>query len=141
MADVKLNIAGRVYDVHCADGQEPQLMQLATVVDEKVRSMPGGTEIRQLLFAALMLADEAQESKGKADKAEPQSDSLRAAVALAESREAQARDELKAALAEIAALKKAPPAETKAQRPAHDRALLQIADRIETLATKVEQIP
>jgi cell division protein ZapA len=45
MADVKLNIAGRVYDVHCADGQEPQLVQLAAVVDEKVRSMPGGTEI------------------------------------------------------------------------------------------------
>lgn len=140
MADVKLNIAGRVYDVHCADGEEPQLMQLAAVVDEKVRSMPGGTEIRQLLFASLMLADEAQEAKGKVDKAEPQSDSLRAAVALAESREAQARDELKEALAELAALKKAPSAEA-APRSSHDRALLQIADRIEALAGKVEQIP
>jgi cell division protein ZapA len=141
VADVKLNIAGRVYDVHCADGQEPQLLSLAGVVDEKVRSMPGGTELRQLLFAALMLADEAQEAKGKADKAAPQSDSLRAAVALAESREAQARDELKTALAELAALKNAPAAEAVAARPSHDRALLQIADRIETLATKVEQIP
>lgn len=140
MADVKLNIAGRVYDVHCADGQEPQLAQLAAVVDEKVRSMPGGTEIRQLLFAALMLADEAQDAKGKVDKAEPQSDSLRAAVALAESREAQARDELKEALAELAALKKAAPANA-APRPSHDRALIQIADRIEALAEKVEQIP
>lgn len=140
MADVKLNIAGRVYDVHCADGQEPQLAQLAAVVDEKVRSMPGGTEIRQLLFAALMLADEAQDAKGKVDKAEPQSDSLRAAVALAESREAQARDELKDALAELAALKKAAPANA-APRPSHDRALIQIADRIEALAEKVEQIP
>ncbi|KTE21911.1 hypothetical protein ATE67_04525 [Sphingopyxis sp. H050] len=140
MADVKLNIAGRVYDVHCADGQEPQLVQLAAVVDEKVRSMPGGTEIRQLLFAALMLADEAQDAKGKVDKAEPQSDSLRAAVALAESREAQARDELKEALAELAALKKAAPANA-APRPSHDRALIQIADRIEALAEKVEQIP
>lgn len=139
MADVKLAIAGRVYDVHCADGQEPQLLGLAGVVDEKVRSMPGGTEVRQLLFAALMLADEAQEAKGKVEKAEPQSDSLRAAVALAESREAQARDELKAALAELDALKKAP-APATAQRPSHDRALLQIADRIEALATKVEQI-
>lgn len=141
MADVKLNIAGRVYDVHCADGQEPQLIQLATLVDEKVRSMPGGTEIRQMLFAALMLADEAQEAKGKADKAEPQSDSLRAAVALAESREAQARDELKAALAELTELKKTPPTEAVQPRPSHDRALMQIADRIEALATKVEQIP
>lgn len=139
MADVKLNIAGRVYDVHCADGQEPQLLNLAAVVDEKVRAMPGGTELRQLLFAALMLADEAQEAKGKAAKAEPQSDSLRAAVALAESREAQARDELKAALAERDALKKA--AAPAKSGPSHDRALLQIADRIETLARRIEQIP
>ena len=138
MADVKLGIAGRVYDVHCADGQEPQLLNLAAVVDEKVRAMPGGTEVRQLLFAALMLADEAQEAKGKAAKAEPQSDSLRAAVALAESREAQARDELKAARAELDTLRKAPAPANNG--PSHDRALLQIADRIETLATRIEQI-
>lgn len=138
MADVKLHIAGRVYDVHCADGQEQQLQDLALLVDEKVRGMPGGTEIRQMLFAALMLADEAQEAKGKVDKAEPQSDTLRAAVALAESREAQARDELRAALAELNALKKDAPAAAPAQ-PSHDRALLQIADRIETLASRVEQ--
>ncbi len=142
MADVKLNIAGRIYDVHCADGEEPHLLRLAGVVDEKVRAMPGGTELRQLLFASLMLADEAQDAKGKVEKAEPQSDSLRAAVALAESRETQARDELKAALAELAELKKAPPAPPPGTaRPSHDRALLQIADRIEALATKVEQIP
>lgn len=139
MADVKLNIAGRIYDVHCADGQEAQLISLAASVDEKVRGMPGGTEVRQLLFAALMLADEAQEAKGKVDKAEPQSDSLRAAVALAESREAQARDDLKSVRAELDALKKAPPAGAT-QRPSHDRALLQIADRIEALAIKAEQL-
>src|SRR3546814_8803611 len=97
MADVRLTIAGRPYDVHCADGQEEQLVQLATLVDEKARGIQGGTEVRQLLFAALMLADEANEARGKAEKAEPQSDSLRAAVALAESREAAARDELRAA--------------------------------------------
>jgi cell division protein ZapA len=140
VADVKLNIAGRVYDVHCADGEEPHLLHLAGVVDEKVRAMPGGTELRQLLFASLMLADEAQEAKGKVEKAEPQSDSLRAAVALAESREAQARDELRAALTELYAIRKAATTGANSQ-PSHDRALLQIADRIEALATKVEQIP
>ena len=147
MADVKLTIAGRPYDLHCEDGQEDQLVQLAAVVDEKARAMPGGTEARQLLFAALMLADEAQEAKGKAQKAEPQSDSLRAAVALAESREAAARDELRAAVSrEQAALKQL---ETQRQNaststpnsPSNNRALLQIADRIEALAAKVEQLP
>lgn len=148
MADVKLTIAGRPYDVHCADGEESQLIHLASVVDEKVRSMPGGTEVRQLLFAALMLADEAQEARGKIEKAEPQSDSLRAAVALAESREAAAREELKAAIAreqaalkELQAARDAAPTTPATVNPAHDRALLQIADRIETLATKVEQLP
>ena len=145
MADVKLTIAGRPYDLHCEDGQESQLVQLAAVVDEKARAMPGGTEVRQLLFAALMLADDAQEAKGKAEKAEPQSDSLRAAVALAESREAAAREELRAAVArEQASLKEletARQAATTPAKPSHDRALIQIADRIEALATKVEQFP
>jgi len=147
MADVRLNIAGRSYDVHCADGQEDQLHQLAARIDEKARGIQGGTEVRQLLFAALMLADEAQEARGKAEKAEPQSDSLRAAVALAESREAAAQDEARAAaareqaaLAELEKLRQGAPI---APPPSgqNDRALTQIADRIEALATKVEQIP
>ena len=143
MADVKLTIGGRPYDVHCADGEEVQLTQLASIVDEKVRTMPGVTEMRQLLFAALMLADETQEARS-----EPQSDSLRAAVALAESREAAARDELKAAAErEKAALKELEAARKNIAAPApstnasNSRALLQIADRIESLAAKVEQLP
>jgi len=148
VADVKLTIAGRPYDVHCADGEETQLLQLAAAVDEKARGVQGGTEVRQLLFAALMLADEAQEAKGKVDKAEPQSDSLRAAVALAESREQAARDELRAAVAreaaalkELADLRSNGAAAAPATPSSHDRALRQIADRIEALATKVEQFP
>lgn len=148
MADVKLTIAGRPYDLHCEDGQETQLLQLAAVVDEKARAMPGGTEVRQLLFAALMLADDAQDAKGKIEKSEPQSDSLRAAVALAESREAAARDELRAAvtreqaaLKELKALRDAASSAAPAPKPSNDRALLQIADRIEALAAKVEQFP
>jgi len=148
VADVKLTIAGRPYDVHCADGQESQLVQLASVVDEKARGIQGGTEVRQLLFAALMLADEAQETRGKIAKAEPQSDSLRAAVALAESREATARDELRAAiereqaaLKELESIRQSASAAPAQVRPAHERALLQIADRIEALAAKAEQLP
>jgi cell division protein ZapA len=108
-----------------------------------------GPRFASFYFAALMLADDAQEAKGKVEKAEPQSDSLRAAVALAESREAAARDELRGALArEQAALKEleaarqaVPAAAPPPAKPSNDRALLQIADRIEALATKVEQIP
>lgn len=162
MADVKLQIAGRNYDVHCADGQEARLAELAALVDAKARGIQGGTEVRQLLFAALMLADEMSEAQGKAQKAEPQSDSLRAAVALAESRAAEAQAELSAAVAreqaalddaraanareqaaraELDRLRQGAPAVPAAPAPNHDRALMQIADRIEALAAKVEQIP
>ena len=162
MADVKLTIAGRPYDVHCADGQEAQLMQLASIVDAKARGIQGGTEVRQLLFAALMLADEAHEAQNKAGNAEPQLDSLRAAIALAESRETTARDELRAAVSresaaleqaklasereqvaveELEKLRQSAPAVSAPAPPLHGRALAQIADRIEALATKIEQMP
>lgn len=166
MADVRVTIAGRQYDVHCADGQEARLHELAALVDGKARDIAGGTEVRQLLFAALMLADEAQERKVQLDQAEPQLDSARAAVALAESRVAELTQQLAAlAVREKAAVDHAHAAtareqdaldrlnkavqangsaETGADSPrstsaAMDRALLGIADRIEALAARVEQ--
>lgn len=145
MADVKLIIAGRPHDVHCADGEEQRLVQLAAIVDAKTREIQGGTEVRQLLFAALMLADEAHEAQDKAGSAEPQLDSLRAAVVLAESRATAAQDDLRAAVGrEQAALDELQAVRAALEpqpAPAHDRALLQIAERIEALATKVEQMP
>lgn len=162
MADVKLTIAGRPYDVHCADGEEAHLTHLASLVDAKARGIQGGTEVRQLLFAALMLADETDEAQNKAGTTEPQLDSLRAAVALAESRATTAQDELRSAVTreqaalgqakaaaereaalttELEKLRQGAPIVPAQPAPAHGRALGQIADRIEALATKVEQIP
>lgn len=146
MADVKLSVAGRSYDVHCADGQEAQLLHLASVVDAKARDVQGGTEVRQLLFAALMLADEMGETARNPSGDSSQIEAARAATARAEGRMAEMQDQLQAAIAsEAAALEQlhivqqnlAPPAASN--KPAHDRALLQIADRIETLAARVEQ--
>lgn len=62
MADVKLQIGGREYDVSCADGDEPHLEKLAAIVHDKVeqaRHVVGDVnESRQLLFAAIFMADE-----------------------------------------------------------------------------------
>ncbi len=62
MADVRLSIAGREYIVTCRDGEETRLVELGTMVDEKVREAGGSagglSESRQLLFAALLLADQ-----------------------------------------------------------------------------------
>ena len=69
-------------------------------------------------------------------------------MALAESREAAARDELRAAVAreqaarkELEAARQNPLVAAPSVNPPNIRALLQIADRIEALAGKVEQIP
>jgi cell division protein ZapA len=65
MADVRLSIAGREYIVTCRDGEEARLIELGTMVDEKVREAGGGagglSESRQLLFAALLLADQVKD--------------------------------------------------------------------------------
>ena len=61
MAEVELVIGGRHYQLACADGEEQSLRTLGIMVDEQIQSarlMAGGlTEARQLLFAAILLAD------------------------------------------------------------------------------------
>ncbi len=67
MAETSLEIAGRQYVVRCRDGEEAQLAHLATLIEDKARAAqanaPGLTEVRTLLFAALFLADELNETK------------------------------------------------------------------------------
>ncbi len=69
MAEVTLSIGGRSYNVHCGDGEEGHMARLARMVDEKTgearKGAPGLTEIRQLLFAAILLADEIHDLRAK----------------------------------------------------------------------------
>lgn len=62
MAEVDLIIAGRPYRVACRDGEEETLRSAGRLVDAKSREAIAGlgtlSEARQLLFAALMLADQ-----------------------------------------------------------------------------------
>jgi cell division protein ZapA len=66
MAEVTLSIAGHSYTVACRDGEEDRLRKLGAMVDAKTadaQQAVGGNlgEARILLFAALLLADEADE--------------------------------------------------------------------------------
>lgn len=64
MSNVALQIGGRSYTVACAAGEEDHVAGLGRLIDEKVQSMGGGhNEVRQLLFAALLLADELHEAR------------------------------------------------------------------------------
>jgi cell division protein ZapA len=69
MAEVALNINGRVYHMACDDGQEPHLLKLASVISEKVttlvREVGQVGDARLLLMASLLMADEYGEMKGQ----------------------------------------------------------------------------
>ena len=68
MAEVEISVGGRAYSIACRDGGEDHLRTIATHVDRKAaeaRAAVGDVnEARQLLFAALLLADEIAENAG-----------------------------------------------------------------------------
>jgi cell division protein ZapA len=70
MAYVTLNVGGRRYELACRDGEEPRLEMLAAMVDAKAgdaaRAVGNANEPRQLLLAALLLADELSELRAGA---------------------------------------------------------------------------
>lgn len=72
MSNVALQIGGRSYTVACAAGEEEHVAGLGRLIDGKVQSMGGGhNEVRQLLFAALLLADELHETRHRTPSAAP----------------------------------------------------------------------
>ncbi|HEV2866093.1 MAG TPA: cell division protein ZapA [Allosphingosinicella sp.] len=75
MANIDVDIAGRRYNVACRDGEEDHLRSLAAVVDRRAAdaaaALGGLTEARQLLFAALLIADDLKEARAGAGLADP----------------------------------------------------------------------
>ncbi len=68
MSEVTLQVGGRPYKVSVADGQENNLRGLAAMVDAKLAGMGknvSSNEAKNLLFAAILLADELDEAKKK----------------------------------------------------------------------------
>ena len=69
MAMIEIEIASRRYSLACRDGEEANLRAAAALVDARARdaakAMGPMSEARQLLFAALMLADSVQESNSR----------------------------------------------------------------------------
>ena len=79
MASVELEIDARKYQLACRDGEEAHLRSVAAIVDKKARdagaALGNMTEARQLLFAALLLADEVKEHRaGNGSAADPEVD-------------------------------------------------------------------
>ena len=73
MSNVTLQIGGRSYIVACAEGEEAHVERLGELIDTKARELGPSShnEVRLLLFAALVLADELHEARGAASPAAP----------------------------------------------------------------------
>jgi cell division protein ZapA len=77
MASVDVEIAARRYSVACRDGEEEHLRSVAALVDGKAQDAAAAlgslSEVRQLLFASLLLADELKEHRaGQPPPPEPE---------------------------------------------------------------------
>jgi cell division protein ZapA len=75
MPQVSIQIANRTFDLACGAGEEARVQELAAYVEGKIielrKQMPPGTpEIKLLVLASLMLADESREARGIASQAE-----------------------------------------------------------------------
>jgi cell division protein ZapA len=85
MASVDVEIAARRYSVACRDGEEEHLREVAAIVDRKAQdagtALGSLSEVRQLLFASLLLADEVKEHRA-GNPVAPDDDSGRIADAL-----------------------------------------------------------
>ena len=71
MSNVTLQIGGRSYIVACAEGEEAHVEGLGQLIDGKARELGASShnEVRLLLFAALLLADELHEARKGASPA------------------------------------------------------------------------
>jgi cell division protein ZapA len=82
MAHVVVTIAGRTYRMACDDGEEARLEELARLVETKIFAMREGFgdigEQRIVVMAAIAIADEADDTRGKIKALETEAAALRA---------------------------------------------------------------
>jgi len=68
MSNVTIEIGGRRYTVACGEGEEGHIAMLGQTIDGKISGQAGlgaQSEARTLLYAALLLADELSELRGR----------------------------------------------------------------------------
>jgi cell division protein ZapA len=118
MASVNVSINGRQFRMACEDGQEAHLVRLATDFDRRVNDLRGNFgeigDTRLTVMAALTVADELSELKGKVRRIEEELASLQDARMVSADRE-------------------------KAREAAMAAALNSAAERVETLTKRLNQ--
>jgi cell division protein ZapA len=106
MAQISVTIAGRVYRMACDDGQEEHLTRLGTELDQRIdmlKSQFGEIgDMRAVVMAAIMVADELSETQRRLKAAEGDVAALRDARLLAVERTDQTQAAVARALSAAA---------------------------------------
>ena len=107
MGQVAISINGQNYQITCDDGQEEHLRSLAQIVDSRVEELVSAVgqvgDMRLLVMASLLLADEVAETKEEVDAMRARATEIDQAAPLAEAQLASGFDALAARIETIAA--------------------------------------
>jgi len=83
MGQITVTINGRGYTVGCDDGQEDHIAELASYLDHHIGQLKEGMgpvgDMRLLLLAGIMVADELSETVAKLEELEAEVNSLKEA--------------------------------------------------------------
>lgn len=75
MAQIRVNVAGNSYTLACADGEQDHLTRLVAAVDQRASDLKAKlghvNEAKLMLMAAVLLADELEESTGAGSVTDP----------------------------------------------------------------------
>lgn len=112
MSKVTISLNGRAFTIGCEEGQQAYLRELASHLDSHVRDLAEKVgqigELRLLLMAALIVADECREAQGKVSELEDELIEARGKASQSEARRrsdrAQAAEKVNAMAERLEAL-------------------------------------
>jgi len=112
MSKVTISLNGRAFTIGCEDGQQAYLRDLAGHLDEHVRDLSDKVgqigDLRLLLMASLIVADEMREAQGRIEALEEERSDLKGRLSHAEARlraeRARAAEAIEAAAARLESL-------------------------------------
>lgn len=87
MSEVRLSIGGKAYTIACADGQEDHVSRLGALVDAKLNEFGPNRapqEAQNMLFAALLIAEDLHQARSATMTHEQQLDDMRLQLATAQ---------------------------------------------------------
>lgn len=112
MSKVTISLNGRAFTIGCEDGQQAYLRDLAGHLDRHVRDLSDKVgqigDLRLLLMASLIVADEMREAQGRIEALEEERTELKGRLSHAEARlrteRARAAEAIEAAAARLESL-------------------------------------